>query len=366
MYKPLLALSAITAVVRGLDENATDIVKTANETDGAWVTVGTCSSGGECEDELFDMSVLHNQYNQAPDPESHEIDASIEAKYSDGVYTGDYDVKNGKHGRGALITSDGGRYFGPWVNDQRHGWGTQISPEGKYVGDFRENQKNGMGTFTWPNGDKFWGAWKDGVRVGLGILTLANGDKYMGRWSADGQQGYGTYVPSHHRIDDNDGSSDGKNRPKRGQGICVYENGDEFVGEWYAYKVGTPEAKTLNAAIQAKNDQRQRRSGSKTKSVTDGDCHWDQPIDGAAYTMPMWEGHGMYDWAMNGNRYIGEWKPKGGENLQDGQGSMTYGDGSRYVGQFVEGSKNGQGIMSYPSGKQEIGEWSQDRMLQVE
>jgi hypothetical protein len=71
---------------------------------------------------------------------------------------------------------------------------------------------NEIRTYTWPNGDKYEGAWKDGLPNGQGRCTWSNGDKYVGEFK--------------------DGALDG-------QGTYKYANGDEYVGEWkYGLKNG--------------------------------------------------------------------------------------------------------------------------------
>ena len=93
----------------------------------------------------------------------------------------------------------------------------------------------------------------------------------------------------------------GKNGPKRGQGICIYENGDEFVGEWYAFPKGTAAANAQEQAV-ADTEAEFKRRGER-QSKTDGVCHWDQPVDGAAFTKPLWQGQGTCGGVVMPSRY---------------------------------------------------------------
>lgn len=61
----------------------------------------------------------------------------------------------------------------------------------------------------------------------------------------------------------------------------------------------------------------------------------------------------------DGSKYVGGFK----EGLFDGQGTMTYPDGRLYIGQFKEGMKDGTGKMTYPDGKVEDGLWKGDRFV---
>ena len=49
----------------------------------------------------------------------------------------------------------------------------------------------------------------------------------------------------------------------------------------------------------------------------------------------------------DGSKYVGEFK----EGLPDGQGTLTYPDGRKYVGEFRGGQMNGTGKMTYPDGR---------------
>ncbi len=44
-------------------------------------------------------------------------------------------------------------------------------------------------------------------------------------------------------------------------------------------------------------------------------------------------------------------------NCENGQGSFTWADGEKYVGEWKDGKKHGQGIYSYAVGDKYAGEW---------
>jgi len=59
----------------------------------------------------------------------------------------------------------------------------------------------------------------------------------------------------------------------------------------------------------------------------------------------------------NGRKYVGEWK----DGLPNGQGTETTTDGSKYVGEFKDGIEHGQGTYIYHDGRKYKGEWKDGR-----
>lgn len=43
--------------------------------------------------------------------------------------------------------------------------------------------------------------------------------------------------------------------------------------------------------------------------------------------------------------------------------NITYKDGSKYIGDILDGKRHGQGTYSWPSGEQYVGEWRNNRAL---
>ncbi|HJP38647.1 MAG TPA: hypothetical protein QF499_05880 [Gammaproteobacteria bacterium] len=70
------------------------------------------------------------------------------------------------------------------------------------------------------------------------------------------------------------------------------------------------------------------------------------------------DGQGTYTYA-NGDKYVGEWR----DNLPNGQGTLTYADGSKYVGEWKGSKANGQGTMTYADGRKMAGIWENDEYL---
>ena len=63
-------------------------------------------------------------------------------------------------------------------------------------------------------------------------------------------------------------------------------------------------------------------------------------------------GQGTYTFA-NGDKYVGEFKDGKGH----GQGTATWADGEKYVGEFKDGKKHGQGTITFANGEKYVGEW---------
>jgi uncharacterized membrane protein YhaH (DUF805 family) len=67
-------------------------------------------------------------------------------------------------------------------------------------------------------------------------------------------------------------------------------------------------------------------------------------------------GQGTGTWA-DGGKYVGEWK--GGE--VHGQGTFTFSDGDKYVGEWKDDKRHGQGTGTSASGEEYVGEWKDDK-----
>lgn len=55
----------------------------------------------------------------------------------------------------------------------------------------------------------------------------------------------------------------------------------------------------------------------------------------------------------NGSKYVGEFK----DDKPNGQGTLTWPNGTKYVGEFKDGKRNGQGTFTWPGGSKYVGEF---------
>ncbi len=69
-------------------------------------------------------------------------------------------------------------------------------------------------------------------------------------------------------------------------------------------------------------------------------------------------GNGTMTWS-NGLKYVGQFK----DRLKDGQGTMTSPNGGKYVGQFKDGDFNGQGTRIGPDGIKLVGLWKDNDII---
>jgi len=63
-------------------------------------------------------------------------------------------------------------------------------------------------------------------------------------------------------------------------------------------------------------------------------------------------GQGTFTWP-DGQKYVGQWK----DGNYDGQGTLTLADGQKYVGQFKDGNYDGQGTMTLADGQKYVGQF---------
>jgi hypothetical protein len=66
-------------------------------------------------------------------------------------------------------------------------------------------------------------------------------------------------------------------------------------------------------------------------------------------------GRGTFTFA-NGARYVGEFR----DNQRTGRGTLYYANGDRYEGEFVDGKAQGRGTRTYSAGGRYDGEWRND------
>ena len=91
-----------------------------------------------------------------------------------------------------------------------------------------------------------------------------------------------------------------------------------------------------------------------------------------SYSLPECEGdddtkwnncEGTYTWA-DGTKYVGEWK----DGEMHGQGTYTWGkgpnEGDKYVGEVKDGERHGQGTYTFADGRQDVGEWKNGELVE--
>ena len=149
------------------------------------------------------------------------------------------------------VYKNGNSYFGQFLNNKPHGFGTLIDADGnKYIGQWENGEMNGHGTYIWgPNskktilfifksksrrsGDKYIGQWKNGEMNGQGTYiwgpnSKKNGDRYIGQWIKGKKSGFGKLISS----DGNIYIGEFLNNKKYGQGVFISPGREKEFGEW--------------------------------------------------------------------------------------------------------------------------------------
>ena len=67
-------------------------------------------------------------------------------------------------------------------------------------------------------------------------------------------------------------------------------------------------------------------------------------------------GQGTFTWP-DGQKYVGQFK----NGKWNGQGTLTWLSGQKYVGQYKDGMRNGQGTLTWPDGQKYVGQWKDDK-----
>jgi len=76
-------------------------------------------------------------------------------------------------------------------------------------------------------------------------------------------------------------------------------------------------------------------------------------------------GQGTYTWVsgntwLNGNKYVGEYK----NGKIYGQGTYTWANGNKYVGEFKDAKRNGLGTYTFANGTVDKGIWKNNQLIE--
>ncbi len=231
-------------------------------------------------------------------------------------YVGEF--KNGLlHGLGGLYFSNGDRYIGNWVKQHREGGGRFTFADGsEYIGNFLADQFQGKGTMTYSNGNRYEGMWAEGKPNGEGIFEYANGDSYEGDMMAGRMSGRGTM----YYADGSHYEGEWKEGKRHGMGAMHYPDRENISGQW-------------------QNDQYLADWGSLAFTG-------DTSLLRNCNTVNCAEGKGKY-YYRDGTKYVGDFL----NGQPQGIGTVFYPGGDRYDGGWRSNEPQGTGVMHYASGK---------------
>ncbi|XP_054699791.1 MORN repeat-containing protein 3 isoform X2 [Grus americana] len=186
------------------------------------------------------------KYPRATEPLWHEWDRKAQKcglrhtayAVNGDQYTGEW-LDNLKHGKGTQVWKrTGAIYSGDWKFGKRDGYGSYSIPDPVtkeykkvYTGWWKNDKKCGYGATFYPDGERYEGEWSSGLRSGWGRMYYRDGSIYEGQWLEDRPSGQGMLrLPNENRYEG--GWKDGK---KHGPGKFFYlDKGQLFEGIWAA------------------------------------------------------------------------------------------------------------------------------------
>ncbi|KAM6051394.1 MORN repeat-containing protein 3 isoform 1-T1 [Theristicus caerulescens] len=157
------------------------------------------------------------KYPRATEPLWHEWDRKAQKcglrhtvyAVNGDQYTGEW-LDNLKHGKGTQVWKrTGAIYSGDWKFGKRDGYGSYSIPDPVtkeykkvYTGWWKNDRKCGHGVTFYAVGERYEGEWSGGLRSGWGRMYYRDGSIYEGQWLADWPSGQGMlrlrkYQPLH-------------------------------------------------------------------------------------------------------------------------------------------------------------------------
>jgi uncharacterized protein (TIGR02145 family) len=220
---------------------------------------------------------------------------------------------------------------------------------------------NGFGRYNYPNGDKYDGEFKDGKCQGQGKITWTDGSFYDGSFILNKTWGYGKYVWANGNVYE----GNHLNNLKHGYGKLKYFSGELREGNWVAGQFTGKGKKTSSTGeitegyfvngelFNSYSPNLENSSLCISGNCINGNGTYKWP-DGSKYigefkNGSMW-GKGEKIWT-NGIKYNGEWI----NNERTGQGIYYFTNGDIYEGEFVKGKITGFGVLTRANGDKNTG-----------
>lgn len=115
-------------------------------------------------------------------------------------------LENDELKKGFLVTAEGDRYVGPFLEGLYHGTGSLEKDDGElYVGNFHQGRYQGIGRLENAGGNVYVGEFSNGFPHGQGRQTDVSGVEYVGHW---------------------------ENGQRQGSGVLTFRDGARFAGEF--------------------------------------------------------------------------------------------------------------------------------------
>ncbi|XP_077411146.1 MORN repeat-containing protein 3-like [Vanacampus margaritifer] len=223
--------------------------------------------------------------------------------------------------RGTIFAVNGDNYTGEWLDNKKHGWGTQEwkSTGSIYNGDWKFGKHDGYGIFSVLRPDtkkyatQYCGEWKNGMKHGHGSCFYMHAT-YEGEWSEDNRSGWGR---------------------------LTYKCGDLYEGEWLWDKEdGTGVIQFAARCFRLLFPAAVCDVWAASQCLRFRTCAplLRVPVDGCSKHLRAVgrrrSSGAAQEWETNGNWYEGSWK----DGKKNGHGKFYYADkGLIYEGLWVDG-----------------------------
>ncbi|MCD8215485.1 MAG: hypothetical protein LUC97_07595 [Clostridiales bacterium] len=262
---------------------------------------------------------------------------------------------------GVIKAAENGTYVGELKDGVANGTGTMVwhddngNETDKYEGDWVEGKRTGEGTYTWSDGTVYTGEFSNNKMEGTGTMTWTNGDVYVGQW-VKSQRTSGTYTWA-------DGAKyvgRFSNSKKDGYGTLYDETGEViYDGQWendnFISGIGV---KYYSSAVYVGDLDNGIPNGEGTMTWDDGTVYEGQWVDGDMC------GQGKVVCSEENEDYSGmEFEGEFSDDCPDGEGTLKYPNGDVYVGEVVHFLKQGKGTMTYADGTVLEGFWEDDEYV---
>ncbi|XP_070806438.1 MORN repeat-containing protein 3 [Pituophis catenifer annectens] len=149
----------------------------------------------------------------------------------------EWDRKAQKCGlRHTVYAVNGDRYIGEWLDNVKHGKGTQIWKKSGaiYSGDWKFGKRDGFGTYSIPDPvtkdykKVYSGWWKNDKMWGYGVKFYSEGEYYEGEWAWGKRHGWGRMYYKDGAIYEGQWYED----QPGGQGMFRCKNENRYEGSW--------------------------------------------------------------------------------------------------------------------------------------
>ncbi|MEP7196459.1 MAG: caspase family protein [Saprospiraceae bacterium] len=266
-------------------------------------------------------------------------------------YIGNW-LKNQKHGDGKLIYANGNIYSGKFQNDRITGFGNMNYKNGeKYVGEWKNENPSGKGTYYYASGERYEGEFINGKYNGKGKLYYTNGSTYEGEWKDDQRQGYGEYFDGQHKIVAGQWEKDNPTQVVESDfdinnDFVIMEDSSEIPATKkeeisQVQNVEKPKTKIEEPLIEDKKleivaDSKIIETPSNAPKINDATISKIEVKEKVEEKIP------------NCNSAF----------CKSGKGTLDYADGSKFIGEFINGEPKGKGICYYANGDRYEGMWN--------